>query len=86
VIKNGTTTVATLQLAGNHAGDTFHVVSDGHGGTNITVTSGPARAAPFIAAMAAVGAGGGGMAYAMNGPHAEARPPMLSSVSRAHFA
>ena len=86
VIKNGTTTIATLQLAGNHTGDTFHVASDGASGTNITVTPGPAHAARFVSAMAALGAGGGGMWHAMNEMHTEARQPMLSSASRAHFA
>ncbi len=47
VITNGSKTVATLQLAGNFAGDTFHVASDGAGGTNVTVTmSGAAGGSP----------------------------------------
>jgi hypothetical protein len=56
VIDNGTTSVATLQLTGSYAGDTFTTASDGHGGTAITV-SGGAAVAPvhgFVAAMAAL--------------------------------
>ncbi len=68
VIKNGATTVATLQLTGTYTGDTFNVASDGHGGTNITLSTGAAYAPPpspalaptaahqFIAAMAGIGA------------------------------
>ncbi len=79
VIKNGTTTIATLQLAGNHAGDTFHVASDGHAGTLITVTPGPAHVAPFVAAMAGLGAGdGGGPVLVFSEAH-YTHPPMLSA-------
>ena len=52
---NGATTIATLQLAGAHGGDTFHVASDSAGGTNITVTTGPAHAVQFISGMAGFG-------------------------------
>nr|MBA3812630.1 hypothetical protein [Caulobacteraceae bacterium] len=55
VITNGATTVATLQLGGDYTAATFNVTSDGHGGTNVTVTGAP-PAAPFIAAMAGLGA------------------------------
>lgn len=53
VIKDGASVLATLQLAGNHANDTFHVASDGNGGTKITVTTAAlAGGARFVAAMA----------------------------------
>ncbi|MBA3810815.1 MAG: hypothetical protein H0X27_04050 [Caulobacteraceae bacterium] len=78
VIKNGTATIATLQLAGNHTGDTFNVASDGHGGTNITVTSGPAHAARFTAAMAGIGGAGQGSVF-VSGEAPHARPPMLTA-------
>jgi hypothetical protein len=39
-VMNGTQTVANLQLSGNYTGGTFAVVSDGHGGANITVGAG----------------------------------------------
>jgi hypothetical protein len=73
VITNGSKAVATLQLAGNYSGDTFTATSDGHGGTNITVSTGAAIAHPaapaddvapahrFIAAMAGIGGGAGGL-------------------------
>ncbi len=65
VIKNGANTVATLQLGGDYTAATFHLASDGHGGTNVTVTPGPARQLAvaghqFIAAMAGFGAGAAG--------------------------
>jgi hypothetical protein len=37
-LKNGTTTVGTLQLVGNHTGDVYNFTSDGNGGTLIGVT------------------------------------------------
>jgi hypothetical protein len=40
VIVNGSTTVATLQLAGSYAGVSFSVVSNGNGGTDITIANG----------------------------------------------
>lgn len=76
VITDSGAAVATLQLAGNYAGDTFNVASDGAGGTFVTVTIpaaattgsstlhsqviGPAASHQFIAAMAGLGAGGPG--------------------------
>jgi fibronectin-binding autotransporter adhesin len=36
VLMHGSTTVGTLQLSGNYAGDTFSATSDEHGGTDIT--------------------------------------------------
>jgi hypothetical protein len=74
VIVNGATTIATLQLTGTYAGDTFNVASDGHHGTNITISTGaaiaqrPAAAAvapahQFIAAMAGLGVGAAGAAH-----------------------
>ncbi len=55
LVQNGTVTVADLQLSGVFTGDTFHLSSDGKGGTNVTVTSG-SDAAPhaLIQAMAAL--------------------------------
>ncbi len=78
VIKNGSTTIATLQLAGNHTGDTFHVASDGLGGTNITVTPGPAHAARLITAMAGFGGDSHGPAPVFSETHS-AHPPLLAS-------
>jgi len=64
VIVDGTKTVATLQLSGNYSGDNFAVSSDGHGGTDITLstTAAPPTAttpatAWFVQAMAAPGGG-----------------------------
>ncbi|MBA3810095.1 MAG: hypothetical protein H0X27_00310 [Caulobacteraceae bacterium] len=83
VIVNGATTVATLQLAGNHQNDVFTVASDGHGGTNIGVTGGPGpvhRALGgdqrFVAAMAGLGGGGAGLESAA--PWSPHRPPTLA--------
>jgi hypothetical protein len=45
LITKGQTTIATLQLAGTYTGYTFNTVSDGHGGTDVTVN------APGIAAI-----------------------------------
>jgi hypothetical protein len=59
VIVDGTKTVATLQLRGDYAGDTFNVTSDGHKGSDITVTLAevPKLPAPglFSQAMASLG-------------------------------
>jgi hypothetical protein len=82
VIVNGTTTIATLQLAGTYTGDTFSVLSDGNGGTNVTVSTGAAAVPPpahqFIAAMA--GMGGGGAAAVLSGVEALhlARPMLMA--------
>ena len=70
VVMNGASTVATLQLAGNYAGQTFGVVSDGHGGSAITVSGGGMTSA-FIAAMAAMGVTGAPMTARI--------PPIASS-------
>ncbi len=83
-ITNGATTIATLQLAGNFQGDTFHVAADGHGGTSITLTTpAPVAGAPgaghrFAAAMAGLGTGGA-VAHGANGAHFDAWRPMLSA-------
>lgn len=69
---NGATTIATLQLAGAHGGDTFHVASDSAGGTNITVTTGPAHAVQFISGMADFGGG-------KHGPVSVHRKPLRPS-------
>jgi hypothetical protein len=42
-LKNGTTTVGTLQLVGNHTGDTYSFTTDGTGGTLIGVTKSPSN-------------------------------------------
>ena len=47
VITDGAATVATLQLTGNYAGDTFAAGTDGHGGTDITTTAPQGAAGPF---------------------------------------
>ncbi len=94
VIANGSKTVAILQLAGNFAGDTFAVASDGAGGANITVTTPDAATIPaalgvpgashrFIAAMAA---GVGGPVDAMSHGRPDAWRPSLSAARPAHFA
>jgi len=44
-IKNGTQVIASLQLGGSYAGDTFSVTRDHHGGSEITLVA-PAAAAP----------------------------------------
>ena len=67
VIDDGTTTVATLQLSGDYAGDSFAVASDGKGGTSITLSTSPGAAPEatlhtFIAAAARLGAARGGEA------------------------
>ncbi len=85
VITNGATTLATLQLAGDYSAATFNVASDGKGGTNVTVTGAP-RAAPFIAAMAGLGADPHGPGPAWIASHADAWRPMLSAARSVHFA
>ena len=74
-IVNGSNTVATLQLSGNYAGQTFSAVSDGHGGTAITVSGGGAFAPSFAAAMA--GLGGGAEAPASSSAAIHRPPPGL---------
>jgi ethanolamine utilization microcompartment shell protein EutS len=76
VITDNGAAVATLQLGGIYTGDTFNVASDGNGGTNITVTSGPAHAAQFIAAMAGLGGDSHGPVSTFSEVHST-RPPML---------
>ncbi|HXV01793.1 MAG TPA: hypothetical protein VG166_14965 [Caulobacteraceae bacterium] len=56
LVQNGSVTVADLQLAGDFTGDTFNLTSDGKGGTNIAVSSGPVAAHALTQAMAAVAA------------------------------
>jgi hypothetical protein len=63
-VTDGTHT-ARIKLIGDYTASTFTLASDGHGGT--TVTDPPAPAAKphaFIAAMATMGAGAGGLATA----------------------
>jgi hypothetical protein len=58
VVVDGAKTVATLQLSGNYAGQTFAVASDGAGGSLITVSGGGGADAPralFAQAMAGLG-------------------------------
>ncbi|MGI8841233.1 MAG: hypothetical protein ACR2F8_10725, partial [Caulobacteraceae bacterium] len=91
VITNGSKAVATLQLTGNYAGDTFAVASDGHGGTSVTVaTSAPIQVAPaashrFVSAMAGFG-GGAGAALAPVAVHSDAWRPMLTAPRFARLA
>ena len=49
VITDGAKTVATLQLTGNYADDTFAVGTDGHGGTDITTTAPQGTVSPVAA-------------------------------------
>ena len=62
VVTNGTTTVATLQLSGDYAGDSFAVAGDGQGGTDVTLVTPMLPAAPFVQAMAGLGAPSAGQA------------------------
>jgi hypothetical protein len=50
LVTDGATTVATLQLSGDYAGDTFATMSDGSGGTAITLNraQSPATAGPGL--------------------------------------
>lgn len=86
VITNGATTVATLQLRGDYAGDSFDLASDGHGRTAITLTPGPAAApaARLASAMASMTAGAGASIAPVWKPE-EAFRPLLASP-RAAFA
>jgi hypothetical protein len=52
-IKNNGALVATLQLAGDYTGDTFHLAADGKGGTNLTVTAPSSALHQFVQAIAA---------------------------------
>ena len=78
VIDDGTTTVATLQLSGDYAGDSFAVASDGKGGTAITLSTPRHDASPqaalhaFIAMAASLGAAHGGEAFAAKRVRADA--------------
>lgn len=99
VTSNGAHTVATLQLAGDHAGDTFTVAADGHGGTIINV-EGPGSAEPgggrhpilasgleqrFVAAMAGLGPRDAGWADAGSEGARHAPPVWLMASGRSHF-
>ncbi len=52
-VKNKGAVIATLQLSGTYTGDTFGLVSDGKGGTEITVTAAIPAVHRFIEAVAA---------------------------------
>jgi hypothetical protein len=76
VIANGSTTVATLQLSGNYAGDSFAASSDGKSGTSITLSTSPGATSLaglhlFITAAASLGAARSGEALAATDLHAE---------------
>jgi hypothetical protein len=92
VITNNGNAVATLQLGGTYTGDTFNVASDGHSGTNITVTvpgaavAHPAQSHQFIAAMAGLGGRAGGSVNMMGAVHADDRRMALSAPRMAQFA
>ena len=74
VIVDGTTTVATLKLTGSYSGATFSIVSDGHGGTNVTLLTASSVPPPFgtphafVAAMAELGGGGSGSSVLQASP------------------
>jgi hypothetical protein len=76
VITDGGSAVATLRLIGAYGGSTFTVASDGHGGTDITLTTPGPAVAPhaLIEAMAAVaqpssaGSQGAGVSVAAAAP------------------
>ncbi len=72
VVKNGGQTIATLQLSGDYGGAAFAVASDGHGGSNITVTAG--LLAQAMASMAPATAGHTGYSPEAWRPH----PAMLA--------
>jgi hypothetical protein len=92
VITDNGANVATLQLGGTYTGDTFNVASDGHGGTNITVTlpgaavGHPAPSHQFIAAMAGLGGSAGGSVSVMGAVHAGDHRFALSAPRMAQFA
>jgi hypothetical protein len=86
VITDGGMAVATLQLSGNYAGDTFHVASDGSGGTLVTVTTHAAASHRFVAAMAGLGAGGAGSVAGLGHTHPEALPLALAARGAMHSA
>jgi hypothetical protein len=52
VVVDGAATIATLALAGDFTGDTFNLIADGHGGTDIKVVPHAAAAPLFAQAMA----------------------------------
>ena len=60
-VSDGTHT-ALIDLKGDYLGATFTAASDGHGGTVVTATT-PGLPA-FVAAMAAMGGPGAGLAHA----------------------
>lgn len=86
VITDGATAVATLQLSGDYAGDSFDLASDGHGGTAITLTPGPAAApaARLVSAMASLTAGAGAAGAPVWKPEDAVRP--LFASPRTAFA
>lgn len=52
VIADNGATVATIQLAGDYAGVTFHVASDGAGGSLVTLSAGAATARSLVHGLA----------------------------------
>jgi len=89
VIKNGSSAVATLQLAGTYTGDTFNVASDGNGGTDVTVSTSapivPPAGHQFIAAMAAFDADGGA-AHITTQARVESWRPLMAAPRTIAFA
>ena len=67
VVLNGSTTVATLKLAGSYATASLNVVSDGNGGVDVTLASLASSQPPgaghamsaFVSAMAGIGGAAG---------------------------
>ncbi len=90
-IFRGSRRLATLQLAGDYTGASFHVASNGAGGTSITVTMPAAihvAAAPahlFIDAMAGFGGDPSGPVGAWTHSHAGPDRPPLCAPRPAHF-
>jgi hypothetical protein len=102
VITNSGTAVATLQLTGNYAGDSFNVASDGAGGTFVTVTTpsgstvggssllsqgaGAAASHTFIAAMAGLGGSGAGSLEGAGPIRPDGFRPALATPGAMHSA
>jgi fibronectin-binding autotransporter adhesin len=83
IIVAGTVTVATLKLTGTYSGATFALGSDGHGGTDVTLTTAggvPPPQAPsphaLVAAMAGLGAGAASASWSPT-PGEVVRPTLL---------
>ncbi len=80
VVYDGTTQVASLQLAGSYNGATFAVSADGKGGADVTLATPGAAPSPhaFISAMAGFGAAASGHS-ALDDFRAAREPHFLTS-------